>query len=134
MGRVSRGYLLAAVASATLVASALAQERADRDWYWCQLAERPYGRTVYVSDVFTPPAGSDEADVEAAFEDHVLRRYVRAPVAGALCLGPKVSREAARRARQDALGSLRRDGVAIVRTNWQFRDSRDRSFPTRIPR
>lgn len=112
---------------------AYAQE-SDRDWYYCQLAERPYGRTVYVSDVFTPPAGPSEADVEAAFEDHVRRRYVREPVARALCLGPKVSREAARRDRQDSLASLRRDGVEIVRTGWQFRSSREISFPDRSPR
>jgi hypothetical protein len=125
---------LAALASATLVAAAAAWEGAALDWYYCQLAERPYGRTVYVSEVFTPSPGVSEADVQAAFEDHVQRRYVGAPVAGALCLGPKASREEARRSRQNSLASLRRDGVAIVWTSWQFRNSREMSSPPRSPR
>jgi hypothetical protein len=134
MIRVHLGLVLVATASAGLAVSVAAEELPTRDWYYCQLAERPYGRTVYLSDVFTRPAGVSEADVEAAFEDHVRRRYVRAPVAGALCLGPKVSSNAARRDRQDALASLRRDGVEIVRTDWQLRGSGGRSFPARSPR
>lgn len=105
---------------------AVAQVAPDRDWYWCQLAERPYGRTVYVSDVFTPPAGAGEVEVETAFEDHVQRRYVGEPVAGGLCLGPQTSREEAREDRRDAMDSLRRDGVAVVRTDWRFRGSKER--------
>ena len=101
-----------------------AQEAPDRDWYWCQLAERPYGRTVYVSDVFSPPAGASETEVETAFEGHVQRRYVREPVAGGLCLGPKASREEAREDRQETITSLRRDGVAVVLTDWRFRRTR----------
>ena len=103
-----------------------AQEAPDRDWYWCQLAERPYGRTVYVSDVFTPPAGAGEVEVETAFEEHVQRRYVREPVAGGLCLGPKTSREDAVRNRRDTIDSLRRDGLTLVRTDWRFRGARER--------
>jgi hypothetical protein len=91
----------------------------DLDWYWCQLAERPYGRTVYVSEIFTPPPGAGEAEVEAAFEDHVERRYVRAPVAGGLCLGPKASRAEAREDRRDWMGRLDRDGVRVVSTRWR---------------
>ena len=107
-----------------LTAFAAAQESPDRDWYWCQLAERPYGRTVYVSDVFSPPAGASETEVETAFEEHVQRRYVREPVAGGLCLGPKASREEAREDRQETITSLRRDGVAVVLTDWRFRRTR----------
>jgi hypothetical protein len=51
----------------------------------------------------------------------VQRRYVREPVAGGLCLGPKTSREEAREDRQDTIRSLRRDGVAVVRTDWRPR-------------
>jgi hypothetical protein len=91
----------------------------DRDWYWCQLAERPYGRTVYVSEVFTPSPGTSEAEVEAAFEDHVRRRYVRQAVAGGLCLGPKASRAEAREDRRGWMGRLDRDGVRIVSTRWR---------------
>lgn len=126
MTRLRLGFVLTASASAVLAASAAAQERPDRDWYWCQLAERPYGRTVWVSDVFTPPAGASEAEVESAFEDHVQRRHVREPVAGGLCLGPKTSREEAREDRRDTIASLRRDGVTVVRTDWRFRGSRER--------
>ena len=110
-----------------LAGPGLAQEAPDRDWYWCQLAERPYGRTVYVSDVFTPPAGASEAEVRLAFEDHVERRYVGEPVAGALCLGPKASRDDALWDRRHTIASLRRDGVAVVHTDWRFRGSRGRS-------
>lgn len=63
--------LAAAPAGAVLAASAAVQELPARDWYYCQLAERPYGRTVYVSDVFTPPIRASEAAVGSAFEDHV---------------------------------------------------------------
>lgn len=126
--------ILLAFATPSFAANAAAGLSTDRDWYWCQLAEWPYGRTVYVSDVFSPPGGASETGVETAFEEHVERRYVREPVAGGLCLGPDVSREAARRGRQDALDSLRRDGVEIVRTGWQFRGSREGSFPVRSPR
>lgn len=118
--------LLSVAASVLLAASAATQEPPDRDWYYCQLAERPYGRTVYVSDVFTTPAGASEAEVESAFEDHVQRRYVREPVAGGLCLGPKTSRGEAREDRRDTITSLRRDGVTVVRTNWRFRGTRER--------
>ena len=128
------GFVLVAAASAALADPVAAEEPPTRDWYYCQLAERPYGRTVYLSDVFTPPAGVSEADVEEAFEDHVRRHYVRAPVAGVLCLGPKVSPDAARRDRQDALASLRRDGVEVVRTDWRFRGSAERSFSPRSHR
>lgn len=100
---------------------AAAQDTPDRDWYWCQLAEQPYGRTVWVSDIFTPPAGASEAEVEAAFEDHVRRRHVGAPVTRGLCLGPKASREEAREDRRDTLASLRRDRVEVIQTNWRFR-------------
>lgn len=125
MDRLRLRFVLAA-AAAGLAASAAAQEPPDRDWYWCQLAERPYGRTVYVSDVFTPPAGASEIEVETAFEEHVQRRYVGEPTAGGLCLGPKTSREDAREDRRDTITSLRRDGVAVVRTDWRFRGSRER--------
>jgi hypothetical protein len=91
----------------------------DRDWYWRQLVERPYGRTAYVSEVFTPPPGAGEADVEAAFEDHVRRRHVRRPVAGGLCLGPKASREEAQEDRRDWMGRLDRDGIRVVSTRWR---------------
>lgn len=113
--------------AAALLSSApqTAQDRPEHDWYFCQLAERPYGRTVYVSDVFTPPVGAGKVEVETAFEDHVQRRYVGEPVAGGLCLGPKASREEAREDRRDAIDSLRRDGVAVVRTDWRFRGSRE---------
>jgi len=121
MTRLRLGFVVCSAASAVLAASAAAQERPDRDWYWCQLAERPYGRTVYVSDVFTPPDGASEVAVETAFEAHVQRRYVGERVAGGLCLGPKASREDARRDRQDAIAGLRRDGVAVVRTDWRPR-------------
>lgn len=100
---------------------AAAQDAPDRDWYYCQLTERPYGRTVYVSDIFTPPAGASEAEVESAFEDHVRRRYVHEPVAARLCLGPKRSREEARQDRRDWVARLRRDGVTVVWTDWRFR-------------
>lgn len=121
---------LATIAAVLSLAAmpALAQSRGDdRDWYWCQLAERPYGRTVYVSDVFSPPAGASETEVETAFEEHVERRYVGEPAAGGLCLGPKASREEAREDRRDTIISLRRGGVAVVRTDWQFRGPRERS-------
>ena len=104
-----------------------AQDAPDRDWYWCQLAERPYGRTVYVSDVFSAPARASETEVETAFEDHVQRRYIREPAAGGLCLGPKTSREEAREDRRDTIDSLRRDGAAVVRTNWRFNGSSEGS-------
>jgi len=116
-----------AAAILSVAAGDAAGQTADRDWYWCQLAERPYGRTVYVSDVFTPPAGASEVEVETAFEDHVQRRYVGEPVAGGLCLGPKASREDAVWDRRDTIASLRRDGVAVVRTDWRFRGSRENS-------
>ena len=64
--------------------------------------------------------------MESAFEDHVQRRYVREPVAGGLCLGPKSSREEARDDRRETIISLRRDGVSVVRTNWRFRGSQER--------
>lgn len=115
------------LAGLMLPPAAAAQEPPDRDWYWCQLADRPYGRTVYVSDVFTPPAGASEVEVETAFEDHVQRRYVGEPVAGGLCLGPKASREDAVWDRRDTITRLRRDGVAVVRTDWRFRGSRENS-------
>jgi hypothetical protein len=129
-GRRAAGCALALLAAVWAAPGAAApwpaQEGPDRDWYWCQLAERPYGRTVYVSDVFTPQAGSSEVEVETAFEAHVQRRYVGEPVAGGLCLGPKASREDTRRDRQDAIASLRRGGVTVVRTDWRFRGSRER--------
>lgn len=115
---------LLATAIPILTPGHAAGQSADRDWYWCQLAERPYGRTVYVSDVFSPPAGASETEVESAFEEHVQRRYVGEPTAGGLCLGPKTSRQEAREDRRDTITSLRRDGVAVVRTDWRFRRAR----------
>lgn len=121
--RTGKGAAAGVVAALALglAGPGLAQAGPDRDWYWCQLAERPYGRTVYVSDVFTPPAGASEAEVRSAFEDHVERRYVGEPVAGGLCLGPKASREDALWDRRNTITSLHRDGVTVVRTDWRFR-------------
>jgi hypothetical protein len=134
MQAVRRGSAAPVLAAGLALGVALAfpspaavHEALDRDWYYCQLAERPYGRTVYLSDVFSLPAGASEPEVETAFEVHVQRRYVDEPVAGGLCLGPKTSRNEAIESRQDSIISLRRDGVLVVRTYWAFRGASERS-------
>lgn len=116
---------LIAAAVLSFITTNAASQSGDRDWYFCHLAERPYGRTVYMSGVFTPPAGVSETEVETAFEEHVQRHYVREPVAGGLCLGPKSSREEALNDRRDAVLSLRRSGATVVQTAWTFRGSRE---------
>lgn len=117
--------------SALLLGSpVIAQEAPERDWYYCQLADRPYGRTVYLSDVFAPPLDASESEVETAFEIDVERRFVGDPVAGGLCLGPKTSREEAREDQWDAVQSLRRNGVRVVWTNWRFVNQRRRDGAT----
>jgi hypothetical protein len=124
----AEGLIVPGLATAVLFLGPLiaAQEQPVRDWYYCQLAERPYGRTVYVSEVFSLPDGASEVEVETAFEAHVQRRYVGEPVAGGLCLGPKESREEARDRRHDTIQGLSRDGVTVVRTDWRFRGPRHR--------
>jgi len=90
----------------------------DRRWYYCLLATQPYGRTVYISSVFSAeyPAWGMDGD----FGEHVSNLRDGEPVGVGNCQGPHQTSEEASRGRRDDIDDYRRRSVSVVETPWRF--------------
>tara|TARA_R110002124_G_scaffold165121_2_gene332504 strand:- start:36304 stop:36711 length:408 start_codon:yes stop_codon:yes gene_type:complete len=105
----------------TDAASGAAQERtAAPDFYYCTLATRPYGDTVYVSRVFGVSPDTYSVGIQNAFASYVSAHFDPDAMAGANCLGPNRDRDEMVNRRMDHIAERRRAGKQVVVTRWAY--------------